>query len=101
MCSTAPSSQIDFLVITQDGVYIYDKVADFTFGPCKGPLQFTTVFGGYSDLTSVDQVTGMLVYQNYVELFSTDEIYVTLLQGLVGILNYNMIVTGYAEKVTG
>ena len=79
MCSTAPSSQIDFVVITQDGVYVYDEVADLTVGPCSGPLEFTSVFGGYSDLTSAEQVSGLLVYQNSVELFSTGKCHIGIL----------------------
>ena len=54
---------------------MYDEIEDLTVGPCKGPLAFTSVFGGYADLTSVDQVSGMLVYQSSVELFSTGMYY--------------------------
>ena len=72
MCSNAPSSQKDFLVIAQGGVYIYDEVADLTVGPCKGPLEFSSVFNGYSGLTSVDQVTAVMVYQNFVELYASE-----------------------------
>ena len=72
MCSNAPSSQKDFLVIAQGGVYIYDEVADLTAGPCKGPLEFSSVFNGYSGLTSVDQVTAVMVYQNFVELYASE-----------------------------
>ena len=90
MCSTGPSSQQDFIVINQDGVYVYDEVADLTVGPCKGPLEFTSVFGGYSDLTSVDQVSGLLLYQNSVELFSTGECYkaFTIINSLIRQFRY-------------
>lgn len=73
MCSSAPSSQKDFIVITTDGVYIYDDYSDLTTGPCKGPLNFKSIFDGYGSLNTVDQVSGTLVYQNKVELYSSCE----------------------------
>ena len=70
MCSTGPSSQKDFIVIASDGVYFYDEVTDLPSAPCKGPLSFTTVFSGGTDLDTVDQVSGMLVRDGHVELYS-------------------------------
>ena len=71
MCSESPSSQKDFVVVAEDGIYIYDEVDDLTIAPCKGPLVFNGIFKEYGVLTDVSQVAAVLIYQNNVELYSS------------------------------
>lgn len=72
MCPSGPSNE-DFLVLTTEGVYVYDEITDVTIAPCNGPVPFTSIFQGYPSIPTIEMTKGILISQSTnVELYSGD-----------------------------
>jgi hypothetical protein len=70
MCPGGSTNQ-DFLVLTPEGVYVYDEVNDLTSGACDGPIDFTTIFKGYPSIPTINSVSGILIFQtSNIELYA-------------------------------
>ena len=65
------SSQIDYGIITKNGIYFYDDYTDMTSPPCRTEVDVTSVFTGYSNLPDVTSWDAVMTFQqNYIDVYS-------------------------------